>query len=131
MRSLLQRLAETASRREDETATLESIRANLEVILGAVRGASPSAPGLGVVNLALVDVTQDARRPVEEGLRRMIEIHEPRLTDVRVKFSSPDVKAVRLSFEIQARVVSLRRGPRAAVFRSSIEDSGAVDVRFR
>ncbi|MBN8614238.1 MAG: type VI secretion system baseplate subunit TssE [Deltaproteobacteria bacterium] len=121
MRGLLDRLG--SQRRID---VVESIGANLRALLNARQGSAPTATDFGVIDF--VEVVHDlpgAVTKVQESIRDTIQLYEPRLRNITVRFV-PGPDPLRLSFEVTARLADDKR--RIVRFATSLEAGGRFDV---
>ena len=121
MRGLLDRLG--SQRRID---VVESIGANLRALLNARQGSALTATDFGVIDF--VEVVHDlpgAVTKVQESIRDTIQLYEPRLRNITVRFV-PGPDPLRLSFEVTARLADDKR--RIVRFATSLEAGGRFDV---
>ncbi len=125
MRGLLSRLtAADPSRPLDE---VQSILANLRVILNTRLGDSMSSPGLGIIDLVdLAHNFPNAALLMEKSIRAAVAEYEPRLKSVRVRLMPSD-DPLKLVFEIAARLSTERHNGMVRV-RTEVDPGGRVKV---
>lgn len=121
MRGLLDRLG--SHRRID---VVESIGENLRALLNARQGTAPSVMDFGVIDF--VEIMHDLPTSipkVQESIRDTIQLYEPRLKNVTVRFM-PGEDPLRLQFEVTARLAEDKR--RTVRFSTSLEAGGRFDI---
>ncbi len=105
-------LARICGESTGDTDEVQSIVANLQVLLNTRLGDALTAPGFGVIDL--VDVLHNfpfAAQIMQRSIRATIVEYEPRLDNVHVRLVESDDPML-LTFEISARLASdNRRGP--------------------
>jgi len=105
---------------------IESIGANLNVLLNSKLGNSGTVPDFGVIDF--VDVVHEMPRSVarlQDSIRATIQNYEPRLKGVVVRFVPSD-DPLRLTFEVSARLVDDRK--RSVHFDTRLEAGGRFAV---
>jgi type VI secretion system protein len=108
-RGLLDRLG-TGHRRTDPVA---SILLHLSDLLNSHQGHASTVPSYGVLDFNdVVHNLPDAVRHLQQSIRATITQHEPRLSNVSVRYV-PTSDPLTLSFEIVARLI----GDRQSVLR--------------
>jgi type VI secretion system protein len=97
-------------------------------MLNSRQACSLSAPEYGTPDISeVVRGSPEVIRRMEDSIRRSIELYEPRLADVVVRFASSDDDALVLCFEVTARLV--RSDQEADVhFTTRMVPEGRVDV---
>ena len=133
-RSLLERLAETRSEaprttRQNEAQLVASILEHLGKMLNTWRGNAPVALDYGIPDLAgLVHSFPEAIRTMEQAIRTTIEKYEPRLSNVRVRYSGSEEDIFSLHFDVTA-VLSPSASRKAVSFQTKVGSSGEVTIR--
>lgn len=97
-------------------------------MLNSRQGHALTVPEYGTPDLSeVVRGNPEVIRHMEESIRRSIELHEPRLADVTVRFLNSDDEMLVLCFEVTARLV--RTEQEAGVrFTTRMVPEGRVDV---
>jgi type VI secretion system protein len=99
-RGLLDRLEKPSKR----STVLESVVAHLRVLLNSRTGTSLTIPDYGVIDFNdIVHNLPDGVRFIQASLQETIQTHEPRLTNVKVRYLKTD-DSLLLRFEITARL---------------------------
>jgi type VI secretion system protein len=113
---------------EDLGAVEESVGEHLRQMLNTRQGCCRTVPDYGIPDLTeIVRDSPESMDAIQKAIRRSIEQYEPRLTNVRVKFTPSEDDVLKLSFEITARIVvgSKKADVR---FATRIDATGRVDV---
>lgn len=108
----------------------DSILRNLQVMLNSRHGGSPTVPDFGTSDFSDYFQGYDSIQIFKQEIRRTIEKYEPRLTDVFVEFTPMEDDPHRVHFEISA-LIRTEDQEVATVFRTIVEGSGEVRVRYR
>ena len=114
--------------RSDPGRLVESILSHLRCMLNTRQGAVPIAPEYGVPDfLNFLQTFPDSVRDIELNLRQAIQLFEPRLEGVQVRFIPQEEDALALRFQIEGQV---RDGSGARVrFETVVDTDGKVSVR--
>lgn len=113
---------------EDLAAVEESIKRHLQRMLNSRQGCSPSVMEYGTPDISeIVRGSPEVIRKMEDSIRRSIELHEPRLADVAVRFTASDDDALVLCFEVKARLVRADEDI-GVLFTTRMVPEGRVDV---
>lgn len=121
MRGLLDRLGKRRS-----IDPVESIAANLAVLLNAKTGSSATVPDFGMTDFTeIVHGLPVGITKLQDSIRATIQAYEPRLKNVVVRFV-PGEDPLRLSFEVSARLAEDKR--RTVRFETSLEAGGHFAV---
>ncbi len=132
-RSILERLADprpeaARTTRPSETRIISSILEHLGKMLNTRRGNAPVAPDYGIPDMAdLVHSFPDAIRFMEQAIRATIEKYEPRLGNVRVRYSGSEDDVFSLHFDVTA-VLSPSSSGKGVSFKTKIDSSGEALV---
>jgi type VI secretion system protein len=125
-RTLLERLEAPASGADREIArnpdeVMASIQRHLQRMLNSRRGNAPAAPDFGTSDFSEFYRGLDSIETFQAEIRESIRLYEPRLADVRVRFTPVEDQPYRLHFEVEARIVG-EDGDVPAVFRTVLQD---------
>ncbi len=133
-RSLLERLSNPRpgaprTARQDERQLVATILDHLTRMLNTRRGNAPVAPDYGIPDLAdLVHSFPEATRTMEQAIRATIEKYEPRLSNVRVRYSGTEEDVFSIHFDITAVLAPSGSG-RSVSFETMVGSSGKVSIR--
>ena len=98
-------------------------------MLNTRQGNVPVASDYGIPDLAdMVHSFPDAIRIMEQAIRTTIEKYEPRLANVRVRYSGSEDDVFSLHYEVTAMLKPSGSG-RAVLFETRVESNGEVSVR--
>lgn len=115
--------------RPDQGRLVQSILAHLRCILNTRHGAVPAAPAYGMPDFTgLLQRYPDSVGEIETGIRRAIELYEPRLESVRVSFREPDDNSLSLRFQVQGRLG--RDGSSPVSFDTVVASDGKISVEY-
>jgi type VI secretion system protein len=91
--------------RGDPQRTIDSVIRHLQRLLNTHQGSVPIAADYGIPDFTqYLQGGRDAVVGVESAIRQVIESYEPRLTDVRVQYVTPEEGVPTLRFQVQARL---------------------------
>jgi type VI secretion system protein len=133
-RGLLERLSDPKpgaprTTRQSDGALVASILEHLGKMLNTRRGNVPVAPDYGIPDLAdMVHSFPDAIRIMEQAIRTTIEKYEPRLSNVRVRYSGSEDDVFSLHYEVTAVLAASGTGG-AVSFDTRVASNGEVSVR--
>ncbi|HYK90362.1 MAG TPA: type VI secretion system baseplate subunit TssE [Acidobacteriota bacterium] len=133
-RSLLERLANPQAgaprtTRQNESQLVASVLDHLARMLNTRRGNAPVAPDYGIPDLVdLVHSFPDAIRTMEQAIRATIEKYEPRLSNVRVRYSGSEDDVFSIHFDVTA-VLSPSGSGRSVLFETKVGSDGKVSIR--
>jgi type VI secretion system protein len=133
-RSLLDRLADPRSgaprtTRQNEQQLLQSVLEHVGRMLNTRRGNAPVAPDYGIPDMVdLVHSFPDSIKMMEQAIRTTLEKYEPRLSNVRVKFSGSPDDVFSLHFEVTA-TLAVAAGKNSVWFETKVDSNGEVAVR--
>ena len=98
-------------------------------MLNTRRGNAPVAPDYGIPDIVdLVHSFPDSIKFMEQAIRTTLEKHEPRLSNVRVKYSGSPDDAFSLHFEVTA-VLAISNSRNSVWFDTKVGSNGEVVVR--
>lgn len=133
-RTLLERIRkpDPAGARQLHTSTAEifdSILTNLRNILNTTRGNSLVSDHYGLPHMTEVrsQMPHSVAR-FENAIKATVEEHEPRLSNVRVRFSPDVTGTMALRFEISGLVTD-EEGNRSVRFETYADDSGRMKIK--
>src|SRR5438105_862425 len=113
---------------ESQDELLASIQRNLQRILNTQRGFSPTVPEYGFEQIVDAVFNRATVVKLETDLKRAIELYEPRLSAVQVRFLPGSETRLSLRFDVVA-TASLRGQAHGARFQTVVENSGELTVR--
>ncbi len=114
--------------RVDTRKKIDSIVAHLKKILNTRQGNVPIADDYGLPDLtSFMQNFPDSVREIEQGIRRAITMYEPRLTSVNVFFVPREDDALRLRFQIVARLKD-DAGPGIKI-ETIVDADGKINLR--
>ncbi len=132
--SLFQRLetdlTEDAFRSDDqfESALLDSILADLRILLNSMAGCCETRPDFGMADFNAVSQSrQDTASELCRDIERQIRMFEPRLKNAVVRMVEDDAKPLEFMFNVEAELVSRTRSVRIR-FDSVLDSSGQIRV---
>jgi type VI secretion system protein len=132
--SILERIADqrpesTRTTRPSESRIIASIQEHLERMLNTRRGNVPVAPDYGIPDMAdLVHSFPEAIHSMEQAIRTTVEKYEPRLCNVRVKYTGSEDDVFSLHFDLTAMLAPSSSGKRVSI-HTEVDSSGEVAVR--
>jgi type VI secretion system protein len=133
-RSVLERLADPRpdaprTTHQNERQILASVLEHVRKMLNTRRGNAPVAPDYGIPDIVdLVHSFPDSIKFMEQAIRNTLEKHEPRLSNVRVKYSGSPDDAFSLHFEVTA-VLAISNSRNSVWFETKVGSNGEVVVR--
>ncbi|WP_428560296.1 MAG: type VI secretion system baseplate subunit TssE [Solidesulfovibrio sp. DCME] len=113
----------------DPSVLLASVLSHLRRMLNTKQGSVPIAEDYGLADLTEMPgaFSPDNMEEIEQKMAKVIAKYDPRLADVRVRFSRRQDDSLALRFEISGRVND--DGLRLPViFESVVEPSGKISV---
>jgi type VI secretion system protein len=132
--SLLERIADqrpetVRTTQPSESRIISSIQAHLERMLNTRRGNAPVAPDYGIPDMAdLVRSFPESIQSMEQAIRATVEKYEPRLCNIRVKYTGSEDDIFTLHFDLTAVLSPSSSGKRVSI-KTEIDSSGEVVVR--
>jgi type VI secretion system protein len=132
-RGFLDRLADPRpgaprTTRQNEHDILESVLDHVGRMLNTRRGNAPVAPDYGIPDMVdLVHSFPDSIKLMEQAIRTTLEKYEPRLSNIRVRYSGTPDDVFSLHFEVTA-VLAVANGKNSVWFETKVDSNGEVVV---
>ncbi|MDQ0314292.1 type VI secretion system baseplate subunit TssE [Amorphus orientalis] len=113
----------------DPSAVVESVMANLQLVLNSREGCCETRPDFGVPDFnSFLGQFPDALPAISRTVREQIRAFEPRLTEVDVKFIPDPDQPLSLNFHITAKLIVDDKS-RPVSFETVFTDDGHVSLR--
>jgi type VI secretion system protein len=113
----------------NRSVLLASVLSHLRRMLNTKQGSVPIAEDYGLADLTDMpgSFSPDNMEEIEQKMVKIITKYDPRVADVRVKFSRKQDDSLALRFEISGRIND-EGIPMPVVFESIVEPSGKISI---